>query len=150
MSPPLGTVCFLALVCCLELVSKPWFHKIETFCHWQNFCSFAGFQICLLLITEQVWSLLKSLWIMKEWQVMNFEFRQTHYKWYDPTCVSHPKVSLKILVVEYLFNVFLIFVILLTAVSLLLCPQKLSSDDHLWKAECAFVDLCSCSLQDNC
>lgn len=62
---------------------------------------------------------------------MNFEFRQTHYKWYDPTCVSHPKVSLKILVVEYLFNVFLIFVILLTAVSLLLCPQKLSSDDHL-------------------
>lgn len=39
---------------------------------------------------------------------MNFEFKQTHYKWYDPICVSLPKVSFEILTVEYLFNIFVL------------------------------------------
>jgi len=35
---------------------------------------------------------------------MSFEFKQTPCKWYDPICVSLPKVSLKILIFESLFN----------------------------------------------
>lgn len=67
---------------------------------------------------------------------MNFEFKQTLYKWYDPICVSLPKVSLKILISKYLFNIHMycyFLRLLITALSLvtLFYYQKYKGGDGM-------------------
>lgn len=51
--------------------------------------------MCLPLTTKQEWSLWKSLWTMRESKVTNSGCRQTPCRWWDPTCESPPKVSVK-------------------------------------------------------